>query len=568
MSLADLKKLKKKKKKKKIVKRTSGGGRGGGGGGVSADRPTHVLKTPPCQDECPAGNDIRAWLKIVQHSEMMERSLEESFELAWHEASRTTPFPSACGRVCPHPCETKCNRNHKEDGPVSINAYERWIGDYGLEHGLAHQKLTDEVQDKKVAVIGAGPAGLSCAFQLARRGYPVTVFEGFPHAGGMLRYGIPPYRLPRTTLDAEIENIAKLGVEIVCNTVIGRDRSLDELKAEFDAIFVGIGAHEGIQLRVEGEDAANVHTGVGFLRLVNSGEKVDTGDEVVVIGGGNSAIDAARVSRRLGAEVTVLYRRTRTEMPAIEHEIDEALVEGVDIQYLVAPIGIRVEDGNAVAVKCQKMELGEPDASGRRRPVAIEGSEYEVPCTMLIPAISQRPEWLDAERYISGRDWLKPGDDWTVEEGVYAGGDAVNLDLVTTAIGHGRMAAERMAAYLAGEAYEAPGDHPIITHDKMRLDHYEPMERNDRTWLPLEERLEDGLEREVDFGITQDQFVAEAKRCMSCGTCFWCEKCWMYCQSGCILKQEKGEPYAWKLDTCDGCRKCWEECPCGYIQPM
>jgi len=567
MSLADLKakKLKKKKKMKK-VKKTSGG-HGGGGGSVSNLRPQHVPKTPPCVDTCPAGNHIRDWLTIVQHTELMGRTWEESYELAWHEASKTTPFAASCGRVCPHPCEGGCNRSQKEDGAVSINAFERWIGDYGIEHGLQHAKLTDEVKDKKIAVIGAGPAGISCAHQLARRGYPVTVFEAFPKAGGMLRYGIPPYRLPRNILDAEIAAVAKMGVDIVCDTIIGADKSLDDLKSEFDAIFLGIGAHEGVKLRVEGEDAANVFTGVGFLHLVNSGEAPEIGDEVVVIGGGNSAIDAARVARRLGSKVTILYRRTREEMPAIAHEIDEALVEDVDIQYLVAPIGIRVEGDRAVAVQCQKMELGEPDASGRRRPVPIEGSEYEVTCSALIPAISQRPEWRDAERYISGRDWLKPGEDWAVEDGVYAGGDAVNLDLVTTAIGHGRLAAEQISATLSGEEHRVE-EKPIIKHDKMRLDHYELMDRNDRAWVPVADRFDGSVELEVDLGITEEQLQAESKRCMSCGQCFSCEKCWMYCQSNCIHKQGVGEVYLFKLDTCDGCKKCWEECPCGFIDPV
>ncbi len=563
-SLAELKALKKKKKKKmKKVERTAAP-RGGGGGSVSALRPSYTEKNPPCIAECPAGNNIRSWLTIVQHTELLGRTWEESYDLAWHAASETTPLAASCGRVCPHPCESKCNRAQK-DGAVSINCFERFIGDYGIENNLKHRKLTDEVMDKKVAVVGAGPAGLSCAFQLARRGYPVTVFESFEKAGGMLRWGIPPYRLPHATLDAEIDKIAEMGVEIVCNTRIGADKSLDDVKAEFDAVYLGIGAHEGIQLRLEGEDAPNVWTGVEFLRRVYAGETLDIGDSVAVIGGGNTAIDAARVARRLGANVTILYRRTREEMPAIAHEIDDALAEDVDIQMLVAPIGLKLVDGKVSAVSCQKMELGEPDSSGRRRPVPIEGSEYDVPITALIPAISQRPEWEDAERYIEGRNWLQPDEQWKVEEGVYAGGDAVNLDLVTTAIGHGRKAAEYIEDYLLGREPVRPEPLPLVTHEKMRLDHYEAADRNDRGWIPVAERFADGIELEIDLGITAEQFRAEAARCMSCGTCFWCEKCYLYCQAGCVIKKEKGEPFEFKLDTCDGCKKCAEECPCGYI---
>ncbi len=247
--------------------------------------PIYVQQTPPCTAGCPAGNDIRSWLTIVQLTELKERSWKESYKLAWHEASKTTPFPAVCGRICPNPCETQCNRGKKDDGPLNISSFERFIGDYGIDTGLEHKRLTTEPKAKKVAVIGAGPAGLSCAFQLARRGFPVTVFEAFDKPGGMLRYGIPPYRLPRDVLDAEINAITKMGVEIKCDTIIGEDISLDELVAEFDKIFIGIGAHKGLQLGVTGEDSPNVFSAVRFLKLINAGEPVDLGSKVVVVGG-------------------------------------------------------------------------------------------------------------------------------------------------------------------------------------------------------------------------------------------------------------------------------------------
>ncbi len=564
MGLAELKALKKKKKKKKL-KKSAGRGGGGGGGGVSPLRPLYVEKTPPCIAECPAGNNIRGWLKIVQNTEKLDRSWEESYEMAWHEISKYSPLPGVCGRVCPHPCEGACNRKEK-DSAVSINAFERFLGDYGIEHKLDHIKLNDELAGKKVAIVGAGPAGLTCAQQLARRGASVTIFEGFPETGGMLRYGIPPYRLPRNILDAEVDAIARMGVDIQCNTIIGKDKSLDDVKAEFDATFIGIGAHEGLKLRLEGEEAPNVWSGAGFLHDVNSGNAPDIGDAAVIIGGGNSAIDAARVAKRLGAKTTILYRRTREEMPAIAHEIDSAIEEEIDLQYLTAPIGVKLEGGRAVAVQCLRMELGEPDDSGRRRPVPIDGSEFEVPCTALIPAISQRPVFRDVDQYIEGRNWLQPNETWAVDDGVFAGGDAVNLDLVTTAVGHGRKAAEYVADYLLERKPVRPPAPPLVKTDKMRLDHYEEVERNDRAWVPIAERFGgDAMTLEVDLGINEDQFKAESLRCMSCGLCFQCEKCWMYCQSACVLKGEPGEPYSFKLDTCDGCKKCAEECPCGYV---
>ena len=538
-------------------------------GNQSNKCPIYVVQIPPCTMGCPAGNDIRSWLIIVQKTDQKKRGWEESYELVWREASKTTPFPAVCGRICPYPCETKCNRSKKEDGAVNINAFERWIGDYGITHGLQHERLTEEVMDKKVAVIGAGPAGLSCAFQLARRGYPVTVFEAFPRPGGMLRYGIPPYRLPRDILDAEIKAITRMGVEILCNTVIGKDKSLDDLKAEFDAIFIGIGAHEGIKLRIESEDASNVISGVAFLNMINSGETVHVGDDVVVIGGGDSAIDAARVARRLGAEVTILYRRTRTEMPAIEREIDEALAENIDIQYLTTPIGIRTEDGNAVAVECLRMELGDRDDSGRRRPVPISGSNFEVRCTTLIPAIGQRPEWKEVKRYVGKNDWLMPDESWSIDEGIYAGGDVVNMGLVTTAIGHGRKAAERMDAQLKGQRFHLSENLRIVTPEIMHLEYYETLKRNERKWVPMAERLGGGLDLEVDLGITEEQFREEAMRCMSCGACVECNQCLIFCPQLAISEFPQnpiGEVMYTHYSKCAGCHICAQVCPCGYIQ--
>jgi NADPH-dependent glutamate synthase beta subunit-like oxidoreductase/Pyruvate/2-oxoacid:ferredoxin oxidoreductase delta subunit len=538
-------------------------------GDHSHKAPIYLRQPPPCTDGCPAGNDIRAWLTLVQKSRMKNRSWEESYEMAWHEASKTTPFPAICGRVCPHPCESKCNRGEKDDGPVNISSFERFIGDFGIRQGLNHQKLTSEIMTKKVAVIGAGPAGLSCAFQLARRGYPVTVFEAHPRPGGMLRYGIPSYRLPRHILDAEIEAIVKLGVKISCNTVIGKEKSLEKLKSEFEAVFIGIGAHQGLKLGVEGEDAANVFSAVKFLKIFNSGETVQLGNKVVVIGGGHSALVIARIARRLGAAATILYRRTIVEMPASEEEVNEALAEGINIQYLITPVAIRTEGKKAIGVQCQRMELAELDTSGRRRPVPIEGSTMEIPCTAMILAISQRPDWQDTERYVSDNGWLKPDENWTVDKSVYAGGDAVSPGRVTTAIGHGRLAAERMAAELAGKPCRPAAEPAIATPDKLRLGYYRELKRNERNWLPVAERFTGDPDLEIDFGITEEQFQAEAKRCMSCGLCCECRQCMIFCPQTAITafpENPVGEVMYTDYSKCVGCHICAQTCPCGYIQ--
>lgn len=532
--------------------------------------PIYVRKVPPCTIGCPAGNDIRAWLTLVQQAKLKGRSWQESYELAWHEASKTTPFPASCGRVCPHPCETGCNRGQKDDGAVNIAGFERWLGDYGIRHGFEHKKMVTEAKTKKVAIIGAGPAGLSCAFQLARRGYPVTVFEAAAQPGGMLRYGIPAFRLPRPILDAEIAAIARLGVEIVCNAAIGREREIADLTATYDAIFVGIGAQRGLALAGEGMDAANVLSGVEFLKQVNIGHEVTVGDHVVVIGGGNTAITAARVARRLGAaHVTMLYRRTRAEMPTLDREIDDAIIEGIDIRYLVTPVGMRTENGRAVAVRCQPMQLGEADASGRRRAIPAPGNIFELSCSTVIAAISQRPDWGGLEQFTPEHGWMQPGEDWSVSQGIYAGGDVIQLALVATAIGHGRKAAERISSQLSGEPFPPNTEGPTATPETLRLEYYAKLNRNENVWMPAKERCSNGLELEADLGLGEEQIQAESKRCMSCGLCFECYQCLIFCPQSAIQAfpdRPIGEVMYTSYSKCVGCHICSLACPCGYIQ--
>jgi NADPH-dependent glutamate synthase beta subunit-like oxidoreductase len=553
----------KKKKKGLRTLRSSGGG---SGVETSPLRPEFVEKTPPCGDACPNQNQIRKWLTTIAKAEDFGKTYEDALEEAFYVALETTPFPSTCGRVCPHPCESECNRKDK-DGAVGINKVERFIGDFGLEKKLPPKKFTEEKRSEKVAVVGSGPAGMSCAYHLARRGYPVTVFEAFPKSGGMLRYGIPDYRLPASILDAEINRILDMGVDLKLNTAVGKDVSMDDLRQEYKAIFIGIGAHQGLKLRVEGEEAENVLTGTDYLHRANAGEKVEVGDKVVVIGGGDTAVDAARVARRMGADVTILYRRTRTEMPAIDEEIEGAEEEGVKIDLLAAPIEIYQNNGKATGMKCQRMELGEPDASGRRRPVPIDGDTFDLEFTSLIAAISQAPDFEGFQSLIEGKDWIKIDEHGkTRADDVFSGGDNTNLGLVVDAIAHGRVAALAMHEMMAGEPFPQSPKLPVIKADKMMLSHYDEMLRTQAPAMTVEKRFEQP-EAEIVSTLSQEDAVTEAKRCMSCGYCFDCGNCWSYCQDNAVIKPVvKGQPYRFKMEFCNGCKKCAENCPCGYIE--
>ncbi|HUB32866.1 MAG TPA: NAD(P)-binding protein, partial [Bryobacteraceae bacterium] len=530
--------------KKPVIKAASAGAE------ISSQRPAYVAKTPPCANGCPCGTDIRSWLTTIAQAEAYGRTTGEAYRLAWEKITERNPFPAVCGRVCPHPCEDACNRREK-DGAVAINAMERFVGDFGLTHGLELKRLPGEANAERVAVVGAGPAGLSCAYQLARRGYSVTVFEAFGEAGGMLRYGIPKYRLPREVLDGEIGKILNLGVELKCNTAIGREISLEKLRQDYKAVFVGIGAHRGLRLRIPGEDATGVLTGTEFLNRANSGEEVEVGRKVIVIGGGDTAIDSARVSCRLGADVTILYRRSRSEMPAIAPEIEGALEEGVKIEFLAAPVEVLVKDGAAVGMRAIRMDLGAPDASGRPRPVPRPGSEFDLEADLIVAAISQEPASEGLGLTSDSKPWI-PAEGAQVAgmDGVFAGGDDIGLGLVTIAIAQGRFAAEAIHAHLQGKTVENPSGPPVIGPERVKLDWYKPAERHERGHVAVEER---GVDTEIELGLSEAEAFGEAARCMSCGMCMDCETCWMYCTNNCFVKLPKGEHYKAKLELCNGC---------------
>ena len=556
-----------KKKKRKL------GSRGGGAASrdQSSRRPSYIPKIAPCGGNCPAGNHVRTIMRIINDYDFKGRSEDETWRECFEEFAKTSPLLSTCGRVCPAVCEQNCNRKDVDDKPVHIRCIERYIGDLAIEKGWTYQPEGVEKRSEKVAVVGAGPAGISCAYQLALRGYGVTMYESLPKAGGMLRYGIPDYRLPQDVLDAEIQRVLDLGVELKTDCAVGKDVPYDEIKSGHSAVFIGLGAHKGYTLGVAGEDASNVMSGVEFLNIINGGGQVEIGSKVIVIGGGDTAIDAARIALRLGAEANIVYRRTRTEMPAIEPEIDEAIEEGVQIDYLAAPVEIlKGDDGIATGMRCIRMELGEPDASGRRRPVPIEGSEFEIDATFIIPAISQEPDFAPLEHLREGRDWVKidgEGKLSTGDEPVYAGGDVTNLALVTTAIGQGRAAAEAIDRLLAGGEKPAPKNMPKVTASQLFKDHWLELKQEtvSEEHIAVEEALAD-LSRETTRTFTTEEAKAEAGRCMSCGLCFDCENCFKFCQDSAVIRpMEKGGEYKFKLEACIGCDKCAEVCPCGYI---
>jgi NADPH-dependent glutamate synthase beta subunit-like oxidoreductase len=528
-------------------------------------RPLYVDKTPPCNHHCPAGEDIVGYLALIK---------EGRYKEAWELIKQENPFPGVCGRVCPHPCESECNREQL-GGAIAIHTLERFLADYAASQRLS-VSASKQRYNAKVAVIGSGPAGLSCAYHLARLGYPVTVFEALPVAGGMMRVGIPEYRLPREVLDREIADIEALGVQIKTGMRLGDDLQMRDLE-DYNAVFIAVGLQKSRELNIPGEDAEGVVPGLEFLQRVNLGEKVQVGRRVAVIGGGNTAIDAARSALRLGAEVTILYRRSRAEMPAIAEEIEEALAEGVEIRYLTAPIELLTENGQVTEMKCVKMELGEPDESGRRRPVPIAGSEYTIEVDTVIPALGQEADlsFLEAESWKleveRGRIVIDEAG-LTTGEGIFAGGDvATPFGTVTHAVGSGKRAALAIDKYLRGKelsgfppvdetihAVPKDIDPTIVRFEDLNLAYFEELERAAQLQKPVEERVR-GFE-EVNLGFSEEEAQAEAERCFSCGTCNLCDTCLIFCPDVAIVRLDhKG--YEVNYDYCKGCGVCAEECP-------
>ena len=507
-------------------------------------------ETPFCQTGCPAHVDVRSYV-----AKIADGDFEGSLEII----RKRLPLPAVLGRVCPHPCETFCKRQALEK-PISIRLLKRFAADWVYEQ-KEKIELPEPPENEngkyKVAIIGSGPAGLTAAHDLAMKGYKVTIFESLPVAGGMLAVGIPDYRLPHDVLEKEIKAILDLGIEIKLSTRVGKDISFDEIRRNFDAVFVAVGAHKGKEMGIEGEDLKGVIRGVDFLRDVNlspeSAIAAFRGRKMVVIGGGDVAIDAARCALRIGCEeVTILYRRSRKEMPAREEEIRFAEEEGVKIRYLVAPTRIIGKNGEVVGIECVEMELGEPDESGRRKPIPKEGSEFVLEVDTVISAIGQSPDFSFMPE-VRKTKWntivIDEKTGATSMEGVFAGGDMVTgPSIVIEAVAAGRRAAEGIDAYLHGKKIsfnpvESSVYRPIVDkHDislvnkNVLLGNVEIKERREVDYIPLDERRT--TFKEVEKGFTKEEAIEEAKRCLSCRECIGCGICANECPQNAIVYEE------------------------------
>ncbi|MEJ2383835.1 MAG: FAD-dependent oxidoreductase [Xanthomonadales bacterium] len=534
-------------------------------------RPLQLAKTPPCQASCPNCGDIRGWIGTVAQRGLTGLSRSEAYARAWRTIADVNPFPATLGRICPHPCESHCNRGVRDE-PLAINALERFLGDRAIAAGLPLERLDGQAPPASIGVVGAGPSGLSFAYQMARRGYPVTVYDARDKPGGMLRYGVPDYRLPQDVLDAEIARILDLGVTLKRGMRIGRDVSLAELRDRHDHLYLAIGAQRGRGLNLPGADGPGVWTATDFLGRVNRGERVAVGERVVVIGGGNSAVDAARCARRFGAEVVILYRRTLADMPASTDETEEAVEEGVELMLLAAPLQLeRTPDGALRAVRVRHMKPGEPDASGRRQPVPTDLPPFSVPADGVVMAVSQAPSLEGLEDLAHEGDWLVTDAAGSVAPGVWCGGDAAGLGIAGEAIYQGRRTAERLHAQLTGAADQRPAEalEPEVCFRDLKL---ESKPRSDAAHGPRllgTERVTLGM-REVTETIAEERFLKEVERCYSCGLCMGCEQCFMYCTTGCFTRNDDPAPGAYftlNLDACRQCGKCIEVCPCGFLEP-
>lgn len=539
-------------------------------------RPRFENKVPPCNEGCPAGQDIEGAMVLIGRGKYLE---------AWDLLKEENPLPGVCGRVCYHPCQSACNRKDFDEA-VAIHALERFVADCASKQGRGIV-VNRERRKEKMAVIGSGPAGLSCAYHLARMGYGVTLFEALPVLGGMLRVGIPEYRLPKTVLEGELDQILELGVRAEMNTRLGRDFFLHDLK-EYQAIFLATGNHKSKSLGIPGEETKGVISGLDFLREVSLGRKKTVSKRVAVIGGGNTAMDAARSALRLGARPVVLYRRTREEMPAFPDEVGEAEEEGIEISFLTSPVRILSENGKVSGVECVKNRLGPPDEDGRRRPVEMKDSHFVLPMEEVILAIGEESDLGNLPRQIGAQGKTIPIDERgaTPQEGIFAGGDIVSQPhTVVHAIGSGKRAAIFMDGYARGKTWEGlleslrigergnlsmkrylqgapkgPLSVPrtVLLKD-LNVDYFEPRKRAKAPKAPISRRINSF--EEVNLGFSEEGALEEAGRCFNCGVCNLCDNCYIFCPDAAITRSEDDDSNTVNYDYCKGCGICVEECP-------
>jgi NADPH-dependent glutamate synthase beta subunit-like oxidoreductase/Pyruvate/2-oxoacid:ferredoxin oxidoreductase delta subunit len=544
--------------------------------------PVFIDRVSPCNLQCPAGEDITGYMYLAS---------QKRFEEAWRLITQENPFPAIMGRICFHPCEGECNRKDHDEA-VAIHMVERFIGDYGLSNKLKIS-VSEPDKDRKIAVVGAGPAGLSAAFHARRMGYPVTVYDSNERPGGLMRYGIPPSRLPKDILDGEVQRLYEMGIEFKMGVTVGKDISWEELKSTYDALFFALGAYEEQALEIKGIDKAGVFHALAFLKEINLGKKPAIGKHMAVIGGGNSAIDCARASRRLGATVTIVYRRSEAEMPAHPEEVAMAKEEGIQFLFLATPQ--EVHGGKAVTgMKLEKMALGEPDDSGRRRPVPT-GETVDIDCDGMIMAIGEYTRIDDLPSFVSHTQGVVTTDPMgkTSDPSVFAGGDIIDIPhTVTHGIGSGKRAALALDRLLQGGFGDHGdldqfrwGEKGMISIGRMRgtalfkrrnpspdvaeykglnafyFDHRPRMKIHA---IPLEKRVT-GFQ-EVIESPSQQEAVSEAARCFNCGSCTECGNCYIFCPECAIKRDPGGYGYYADMDYCKGCGICVYECPRGAMK--